>query len=106
MAAMRRAAALVAVACAALLLAACGATSSPPARTPRIAGNQHASLGWVESTGSARSRLVFRVRSFSVTQGSWSADVSVTNDTAATFGIDGLSNPVGNTFGVMLFRTG
>jgi hypothetical protein len=102
---MRRATVLASLALTALL-AGCGASSSTAVPVTQPAGKQTARLGWVESTGSPRSRLVFRVRSFVVTPDGWSADVSVTNDTGASFGIDGLSNPPGNAFGLMLFRTG
>jgi hypothetical protein len=102
---MRRAALLAGLVLPALL-AGCGASAPAIVPVPRAAGKQTASLGWVESMGSARSRLVFRVRSFRITQGGWSADVSVRNDTAATFRINGLNGPFGNAFGLMLFRTG
>ena len=88
------------------LLAGCGTSASTPVSVPRPAGEQRANLQWVESTGTPQSRLVFRVRNFSVVEGGWTADVSVTNDTAVTFGIDGFENPFGNAFGLMLFRTG
>ena len=90
-----------------VLLAGCGASASTPESVPpRAAGTQTATLGWVESTGSPQSRLVFRVRSFSVTRSGWSADLSITNDTSATFSIEGENEAPKPAFGVMLFRTG
>jgi hypothetical protein len=85
----------------------CGASasrSSPP--VTKAAGTQTAPLHWVETAGSAQSGLVFRVRTFSVTQGGWKAAISMTNETGATFLIDGYRDPLENAFGLMLFRTG
>ena len=96
----------ITVAVAITFLSGCGASSTTPATIPRAADAQHATLDWVESTGSPNARLVFRVQRFSVTQGGWNAHVSVTNDTKATFAIDGVSEPFRHAFGLMLFRTG
>jgi hypothetical protein len=88
-------------------LAGCGATAdgtSPP--VTQAAGAQTAALHWVEKAGSQQSGLVFRVRSFSVTPNGWRAAISMTNQTGATFTIDGYRDPLENAFGLMLFRTG
>jgi hypothetical protein len=89
-----------------VLLAGCGAPASSPEAVPRAAGAQTATLGWIESTGSPQSRLVFRVRSFSVTRSGWSAELSVTNDTSATFSIKDEREAPNHSFGLMVFRTG
>ncbi len=89
-----------------VLLAGCGAAVSVPESVPRAARTQTATLGWVESAGSPQSQLVFRVRSFSVTRDGWRADLSVTNDTSATFSIEDENESPNHAFGVMMFRTG
>ena len=85
---------------------AAGRRRRPRFPLPRAAGKQSA------TSGGSRARIAHGrgsssgFVSFSVVEGGWTADVSVTNDTAATFGIDGFENPFGNAFGLMLFRTG
>ena len=88
------------------VVAGCGSTPSSPEPVPRAAGAQAATLGWVESTGTPQSGLVFRVRSFSVTRDGWSADLAVTNDTATTFSIEDGDQAPNRAFGLMVFRTG
>ena len=97
---------LLAVLAVPALITGCGASSPVATSVPRAAGAQSTKLGWVESAGSPQSRLVFRVRSFTVTDSGWSADVSVSNATAATFAVDGRNDLGDHAFGVMVFGTG
>ena len=89
----------------AVLAAGCGG-STTPSSVPPAASAQKATLGWVESAGSATSRLVFRVRSFTVTTGGWAADISFTNDTSATFSIERDNDVLDEGLGIMLFDSG
>jgi len=89
-----------------LVAAGCGAATGPAPEVSRPAKAQTAELGWVESAGSGQSKLVFRVRSFAVTEHGWSSSLSVTNDTDATFTIAGIAPPFTHAFGVMVFATG
>lgn len=88
-----------------LLLAACGG-SSTPVSVPRQAPPQQAELGWRESAGEPGSRLDFRVASFAVTDGGWSARITITNETQSTFTVGDPGQPLSRAFGVMIFRTG
>jgi hypothetical protein len=101
---MRRSA-LLALAVLSTVMTGCGSQTVSDLPVPRAASAQTATLDWVESAGAPGSRLVFRVRRFSVTQQGWRAVVSVTNDSSSTFSIDrGLDTP-DYGFGVMLFET-
>ena len=84
----------------------CGSSAVSDTPVPRAAQTQSATLGWVESAGPPGSRLVMRVRSFTVTQDGWRADVAVTNETSSTFSIDRGPDTPDFGFGVMLFETG
>jgi hypothetical protein len=103
---MRRAVALLLLVLPLLALGCGAATVRTSAPATKAAEAQTADLGWVEKAGSPRSNLVFRVDSFSVTAGGWRAAISMTNDTGATFVIDGYRDPLESAFGLMLFRTG
>ena len=88
------------------LLAGCGsvaAVSPPPAHA---ASPQRADLGWVESIGDKKGRIVFGVRSFEVTKDGWRADVSLANETDVPLGVGSADLPGSLAFGLMLFSTG
>jgi hypothetical protein len=87
-------------------LAGCGASSPSSLPPPQAARAQSADLDWVETAGPPASRFVFEVHSFSVTAAGWTARVTVANHTDATFRVEGLNDPRGNAFGLMVFRTG
>jgi len=88
------------------LTAACGGSSPAPLAVPPPAPPQRAELGWVETTGAAGDRFVFRVERFAVTATGWSARVAVTNATSAAFEVGSADEPLSRAFGVMVFRTG
>lgn len=90
----------------AVLAAGCGGATFIPSSVPPAASAQRATLGWVESAGSPTSRLVFRVRSFTVKPGGWAADISFTNDTSATFSIEHANDVLDEGLGIMLFDSG
>ncbi len=96
----------VAIALAAAAAAGCGSSTIADTPVPRAAQAQTAPLDWVEYVGPSGSRLVLSVRSFSVTQGGWRADVAVTNDTQSSFAIEHGPDSPDFGFGVMLFETG
>src|SRR5262245_54794534 len=93
---------LLAIALVAAVAAGCGSSTIADTPVPRAAQVQTAPLDWVEYVGPSGSRLVVSVRSFSVTQDGWRADVAVTNETSSTFAIDRDSDSPDFGFGVML----
>jgi hypothetical protein len=97
---------LLALALVAVVAGGCGSSTISDTPVPRAAAAQTATLGWVEFAGPPGSRLVFRVRSFSITQDGWRAAVAVTNDTTSTFTVDRGQETPDFGFGVMLFETG
>jgi hypothetical protein len=96
---------LLALALVAVAATGCGSSTVSGTPVPRAAQAQTATLGWVESAGAPGSRLVMRVRSFTVTRDGWRADVAVTNETGSTFSIDHGPDTPDFGFGVMLFET-
>lgn len=97
---------LLAPALIATVAAGCGSSTIADTPVPHAAHVQTAELGWVENVGPPGSRLVLRVRSFSVTPDGWRAEVAVTNETPSTFSIEHGPDSPDFGFGVMLFETG
>jgi hypothetical protein len=89
-----------------LLGAGCTEEPAPAPPAPAPAPPQRHALDWVEPTTEEQPRLVFEVRSFSVLDDGWRAEVAVRNDTDVPWS---LGQPDGGSaipFGVMLFPTG
>jgi hypothetical protein len=90
----------------AALVAGCGESSALLPAPPPAAGAQRATLGWVERTGPAGTGFEFRVHRFEVTAAGWRADVSVRNETTASFLVARRSSTLADAFGIMLFGDG
>lgn len=70
------------------------------------AGPQRAQLGWRETLGSGRERLVFAVESLEVVPGGWRARISLENDTSIAYGVGDPRATIDRSFGLMLFSSG
>jgi len=100
---MRRAAALIALAC--LCLAGCGG-GEPKLQDLGPAPPTTTRLDWVEHEGDPGARLVFLVHTLRITPTGWSADVGVRNESKGAFSLATGSASLDNQFGVMVFPTG
>lgn len=77
-----------------------------PEPTPSVvAGPQAASLGWRETHGSGKERLVFTVARLEVTETGWTARIGVGNESSVGWELAPGAMPDG-TFGLQQFQTG
>jgi hypothetical protein len=75
-----------------------------PVRPSVAAGPQSATLGWVETYGDGRERMVFEVERLNVDADGWRAHVAITNGTSVPYEI--VNSATAARFGLMLFATG
>ena len=102
---MQRPVAVLVALGAVLLTAGCSSAGTTPV-IPAPAPPQAAELAWVERSPETGPALVFRVRSFTVTETGWKSDVEIENRTDIPWSLG--ENPVAveQSFGIMLFATG
>jgi hypothetical protein len=91
---------LFALALAATLIG-CGSTATPPPSS----ASRTIELNWHEITAGAGDRFVFEVDRLVLAPHRWSARVSFTNDSRATFVINRVHRPQGWMFGLVLSKT-
>jgi hypothetical protein len=102
---VRRPLAAFALALAAVLVA--SGCNSPSRETPpaTAAPPQEATLNWVERSPETGPALVFRTRTFSVTDDGWRAELEIENTTPVAWELGEDPVAVGQSFGIMLFAT-
>lgn len=102
---LSRAAALTALAGALLLVAGCGG-SDETVEAVQAAGPQEHVLDWRERYPPTGPGLVFVVRSLSVTEDGWTAEIGVENRSGVHWELPEAEAAFRRTFGLMLFATG